>query len=183
MNRSPFAALAGTCMFSLLMAAGAAHAQNVPAAPAAAASDDVRLHAADQTFIADGTKAVATQRDAVRIATSRSTDRDVNALAERVSTDNAKISDALRAASPRGVDVQKNDPGTAVIASINNLRGADFDKAYIEQVALAGEKLKDAAKKTLPTIQHTTRWRRNSPSVSICRFSKRWSCVARHVAA
>jgi predicted outer membrane protein len=163
------ATLAGACMSGLLLAAGPASAQTTPAATAAPA-EAVRLHAADQTFIADGTRAVATQRDAARIANARSTDRDVKAFAERVSNDNAKISDALRAASPRGVDVPKNDPDAAVLASINNLRGADFDKAYIEQVALAGEQkalsafqaeiaggrdeqLKDAAKKALPTIQ------------------------------
>ncbi|MFM0217524.1 MULTISPECIES: DUF4142 domain-containing protein [Paraburkholderia] len=167
MIRLPLATIVSATMASLLTVATAASAQT---APAAAAADAGRLHAADQTFIADGTKAVATQRDAARIANSRSTDRDVKAFAERVSTDNAKISDALRAASPRGVDVPKNDPDTAVLASINNLRGAEFDKAYIEQVALAGEQkalsafqaeiasgrdpqLKDAAKKALPTIQ------------------------------
>jgi len=167
MIRLPLATIVSATMASLLTVATAASAQT---APAPAAPDAGRLHAADQTFIADGTKAVATQRDAARIATSRSTDRDVKAFAERVSTDNAKISDALRAASPRGVDVPKNDPDTAVLASINNLRGAEFDKAYIEQVALAGEQkalsafqaeiasgrdpqLKDAAKKALPTIQ------------------------------
>ncbi|MDP9646955.1 DUF4142 domain-containing protein [Paraburkholderia caledonica] len=167
MIRLPLATIVSATMASLLTVATAASAQT---APAPAAADAGRLHAADQTFIADGTKAVATQRDAARIATSRSTDRDVKAFAERVSTDNAKISDALRAASPRGVDVPKNDPDTAVLASINNLRGAEFDKAYIEQVALAGEQkalsafqaeiasgrdpqLKDAAKKALPTVQ------------------------------
>ncbi|MGY6128093.1 DUF4142 domain-containing protein (plasmid) [Paraburkholderia strydomiana] len=167
MIRLPLATIVSATMASLLTVATAASAQT---APAPAAPDAGRLHAADQTFIADGTRAVATQRDAARIATSRSTDRDVKAFAERVSTDNAKISDALRAASPRGVDVPKNDPDTAVLASINNLRGAEFDKAYIEQVALAGEQkalsafqaeiasgrdpqLKDAAKKALPTIQ------------------------------
>ena len=166
MIRLPLATIASASMAGLLLVATAANAQTAPAA----AADTGRLHAADQTFIADGTKAVATQRDAARIATSRSTDRDVKAFAERVSTDNAKISDALRAASPRGVDVPKNDPDTAVLAGINNLRGAEFDKAYIEQVALAGEQkalsafqaeiasgrdpqLKDAAKKALPTIQ------------------------------
>ncbi|MFM0124972.1 DUF4142 domain-containing protein [Paraburkholderia sp. RL18-101-BIB-B] len=170
MIRLPLATITSACMAGLLVVAGAANAQTTPAAPAAATADAGRLHAADQTFIADGTKAVATQRDAARIATSRSTDRDVKAFAERVSADNAKISDALRAASPRGVDVPKNDPDAAVLASINNLRGADFDKVYIEQVALAGEQkalsafqaeiasgrdeqLKDAAKKALPTIQ------------------------------
>jgi len=167
MIRLPLATIVNATMVSLLTVATAASAQT---APAPAAADAGRLHAADQTFIADGTKAVATQRDAARIAASRSADRDVKAFAERVSTDNAKISDALRAASPRGVDVPKNDPDTAVLASINNLRGAEFDKAYIEQVALAGEQkalsafqaeiasgrdpqLKDAAKKALPTIQ------------------------------
>ena len=168
MIRLPLAAITSACMTGLLVVATAASAQTSPAAPAAA--DAGRLHAADQAFIADATKSVATQRDAARIATSRSTDRDVKAFAERVSSDNAKISDALRAASPRGVDVPKNDPDAAVLASINNLRGADFDKTYIEQVALAGEQkalsafqaeiasgrdeqLKDAAKKALPTIQ------------------------------
>ena len=165
MIRLPLATLSSVCMTGLLVIASAASAQTAPAAP-----DASRLHAADQAFVADGTQAVATQRDAARIATSRSSDRDVKAFAERVSSDNAKISDALRAASPRGVDVPKNDPDAALLASINTLRGAEFDKAYIEQVALAGEQkalsafqaeiasgrdeqLKDAAKKALPTIQ------------------------------
>lgn len=162
MIRLPLAALTSACMASLMVIATAASAQTAP--------DTVRIHAADQAFITDATAAVATQRDAARIATSRSTDRDVKAFAERVSDDNARISDALRAASPRGVDVPKNDPNTAVLASINNLRGADFDKTYIEQVALAGEQkalsafqaeiasgrdeqLKNVAKQALPTIQ------------------------------
>ncbi|RKF33310.1 DUF4142 domain-containing protein [Paraburkholderia fungorum] len=162
MIRLPLATLTSACMASLMVVATAASAQTAP--------DAVRIHAADQAFITDATTAVATQRDAARIATSRSTDREVKAFAERVSNDNAKISDALRAASPRGVDVPKNDPNTAVLASINNLRGADFDKTYIEQVALAGEQkalsafqaeiasgrdeqLKNVAKQALPTIQ------------------------------
>ncbi len=165
MNRLPLATLTSACFASLLVVATAASAQTAPAA-----ADAGRLHAADQTFVADGTRAVATQRDAARIATARSTDRDVKAFAERVSSDNAKISDALRAASPRGVDVPKDDPDAAMLASINNLRGAEFDKTYIEQVALGGEQkalsafqaeiasgrdeqLKGAAKKALPTIQ------------------------------
>ena len=165
MIRLPLATFTGACMAGLLVAATAASAQTAPAA-----ADAGRLHAADQAFIADGTQVVATQRDAARIATSRSTDREVKAFAERVSTDNAKISDALRAASPRGVDVPKNDPDQAMLASINTLRGADFDKAYIEQVALSGEQkalsafqaeiasgrdeqLKAVAKQSLPTLQ------------------------------
>jgi predicted outer membrane protein len=163
----PLARIAtAACIGGLLTVASVASAQT----PASAAAETGRLHAADQTFIANGTQAVATQRDAARIATARSADRDVKAFAERVSTDDAKITAALRAASPRGVDVPKDDPDTAVLASINNLRGAEFDKTYIEQVALADEQktlsafqaeiasgrdeqLKDAAKQALPTIQ------------------------------
>ncbi|WP_233829241.1 DUF4142 domain-containing protein [Paraburkholderia sp. ZP32-5] len=161
----PFASIAtAACTASLLMVAPLARAQT----PAAAETG--RLHAADQTFIASGTQAVATQRDAARIASARSSDRDVKAFAERVSSDDAKITAALRAASPRGVDVPKDDPDMSVLASINTLRGAEFDNAYIEQVALADEQktlsvfqaeiasgrdaqLKDAATKALPTIQ------------------------------
>jgi predicted outer membrane protein len=167
MNRLPLATLTSACLASLLLVATAANAES---APAAAAADAGRLHATDQAFVADGTRAVATQRDAARIASARSTDRDVKAFAERVSSDNAKISDALRAASPRGTDVPKDDPDAAMLASINNTRGADFDKTYIDQVALGGEQkalsafqaeiasgrddsLKDAAKKALPTLQ------------------------------
>jgi len=157
---------AAVCTVGLLTAASLASAQT----PAPTAAETGRLHAADQTFIASGTQAVATQRDAARIASARSSDRDVKAFAERVSSDDAKITEALRAASPRGVDVPKDDPDMAVLASINTLRGAEFDKAYIEQVALADEQkalsvfqaeiasgrdaqLKDAATKALPTIQ------------------------------
>jgi len=165
MIRSPLASLMGACTTGLLVMAMAAHAQTPQ--PAA---DDTKLHAEDQAFVADATRAVATQRDAARLATSRSTDRDVKAFAEHAAAGNAKITEALRAASPRGVDVPNNDPDTAVLDSIKDLRGADFDKAYIEQVALGDEQktlstfqaeiasgrnepLKDAARKTLPAIQ------------------------------
>ncbi|MDE1179126.1 DUF4142 domain-containing protein [Paraburkholderia sp.] len=151
---------------SLLLLANVAHAQT--AQPAASA--DTKLHAADEAFVADATKAVSTQRDAARLATSRSTDRDVKAFAEKVAADNTKLTASLRAASPRGVDVPRDDPDTATIDSIKDLRGDAFDKLYIQQVALAdeqkalsafqaeiasgrNEQLKDAARKALPTIQ------------------------------
>lgn len=51
MIRLPLATIASTCMAGLLVVAGAANAQTTPAA---AAADAGRLHAADQTFIADG---------------------------------------------------------------------------------------------------------------------------------
>ncbi|MFP3548760.1 hypothetical protein SB748_35820, partial [Rhizobium sp. SIMBA_035] len=59
------------CMASLLVVATAASAQT---SPSAATPETGRLHAADQAFITDATKAVSTQRDAARIAASRSTD-------------------------------------------------------------------------------------------------------------
>ncbi|MBN3762397.1 DUF4142 domain-containing protein [Burkholderia sp. Ac-20365] len=170
MIRLPIASIVCASTTTLLLFASAVNAQTTQPAQAAPAAESVRLHAADQTFINDGTQAVATQRDAARIATSRSTDRDVKAFAEKVAADNLTIANALRAASPRGVDVPHNNPDTATLDSIKNLRGGDFDKAYIEQIALSGEQktlsafqaeiasgrdaqLKEAAQKALPTIQ------------------------------
>lgn len=172
MIRLPIASIVCASTTSLLLFASAVNAQTAQPAQAtqAQAADTVRLHEADQSFVNDGTQGVATQRDAARIATSRSTDRDVKAFAEKAAADNLSIANALRAASPRGVDVPHNNPDTATLDSIKNLRGADFDKAYIEQVALSGQQktlsafqaeiasgrnaqLKDAAQKALPTIQ------------------------------
>ncbi|WP_322042079.1 DUF4142 domain-containing protein [Paraburkholderia sp. J67] len=167
MTRLSLASLASVSAAGLLALSLNAHAQTAAPAPSAAAPE---LHAADKSFIADGTQTVATQRDAARIADSRSTDREVKAFAEQLVADYSKLSDSMRAASPRGVDVPRNDPDTAVIDGIKNLRGADFDKAYIEQVALGGQQktlsafqaeiasgrdagLKKAASEGLPVIQ------------------------------
>jgi len=165
MIRLPIASLIGACATGLLVVASSAHAQSAPAAP-----DEIRLHGQDQAFITDATRSASTQHEAARLATSRSTDREVKAFAERVGADNARLSEALRAASPRGVDVPDNDPDVAVLDSIKDLRGGDFDKAYIEQVALGDEQktlsifqaeiasgrngqLKEAARQALPTVQ------------------------------
>src|SRR5258705_13402199 len=112
MIRLPIASIVCASTTSLLLFASAVNAQTTQPAPSAEAT---KLHAADQAFVTDATQAVATQRDAARIATSRSTDRDVKAFAEHVATDNAMLADALRAASPRGVDVPHNNPDTATL--------------------------------------------------------------------
>jgi putative membrane protein len=167
MTRLSLTSMLATSALGLCAVALNAHAQT-PAAPAT--SDAGELHAADKTFISDGTQTVATQRDAARIADSRSSDRDVKAFAEKLVSDYTKVSDSLRAASPRGVDVPANDADTATLAGIKDLRGADFDKQYIEQVALDGQQktlsafqaeiasgrdagLKKAATAALPMIQ------------------------------
>ncbi|WP_322058008.1 DUF4142 domain-containing protein [Paraburkholderia sp. J63] len=172
MSRLSLASLATASAAGLLVLSLGAHAQTTAPAGtnAATAGAANKLHEADQSFIADGTQTVATQRDAARIADSRSTDRDVKAFAEQIVSDYTKLSNSMRAASPRGVDVPRDDPDTAMIDSIKNLRGADFDKAYIEQVALGAQQktlsafqaeiaqgrdagLKKAATEGLPVIQ------------------------------
>ncbi|RAR53640.1 putative outer membrane protein [Paraburkholderia unamae] len=174
MTRLSLASLITASAASLCAVTLSAHAQT-PAPAAASATTTAtagahELHAADKAFVADGTQTVATQRDAARIADSRSTDREVKAFAEKLVADYTKLSDSMRAASPRGVDVPRDDPDTAVLAGVKDLRGADFDKAYIEQVALAGQQktlsafqaeiasgrdagLKKAATEGLPVIQ------------------------------
>lgn len=180
MSRLSLASLATASAASLLVLSLGAHAQTTAPAgtnattaattTAATAGAADKLHEADKSFIADGTQTVATQRDAARIADSRSTDRDVKAFAQQIVADYTKLSNSMRAASPRGVDVPRDDPDTATLDSIKNLRGADFDKAYIEQVALAAQQktlsafqaeiaqgrdagLKKAATEGLPVIQ------------------------------
>ncbi|KVV42529.1 hypothetical protein WK81_15310 [Burkholderia ubonensis] len=182
MNRFPNASRLALSAAGLLLVAVTATAQTAPTAqpaqpgqpaePAqtAPSAGAPRLHEADQSFINDGTRTVSTQRGAARIADSRSSDSQVKAFAQRVSADDEKIIQAMRAASPRGVDVPHNDPDTAVLDSIKTLRGAEFDKAYIEQVALAGQqkaisafqaeiaagrdtKLKEVARQALPILQ------------------------------
>ena len=173
MNRFPQVSRLALSAAGLLLVAVTATAQTAqtaqpaPAAPAAAAT---RIHEADQAFITDGTKTVSTQHGAARIADSRTSDSQVKAFAQRVSADDQKIIQAMRAASPRGIDVPANDPDTSVLNSIKSLRGAEFDKAYIEQVALVGEqkaisafqaeiaagrdtKLKEVARQALPILQ------------------------------
>ncbi|WP_010093887.1 DUF4142 domain-containing protein [Burkholderia ubonensis] len=179
MNRFPNASRLALSAAGLLLVAMTATAQTAqpaqpgqPAEPAqtAPSAGAPRLHEADQSFINDGTKTVSTQRGAARIADSRTSDSQVKAFAQRVIADDEKIIQAMRAASPRGVDVPHNDPDTAVLDSIKTLRGAEFDKAYIEQVALAGQqkaisafqaeiaagrdtKLKEVARQALPILQ------------------------------
>lgn len=177
MSRLSLASLATASAAGLLVFSLGAHAQttapagiNATTTATAAAGATDKLHEADKSFIADGTQTVATQRDAARIADSRSSDREVKAFAEQIVTDYTKLSNSMRAASPRGVDVPRDDPDTAMIDSIKNLRGADFDKTYIEQVALGAQQktlsafqaeiasgrdagLKKAASEGLPVIQ------------------------------
>ncbi|WP_322066675.1 DUF4142 domain-containing protein [Burkholderia ubonensis] len=179
MNRFPNASRLALSAAGLLLVAVTATAQTAqpaqpgqPAEPAqtAPSAGATRLHEADQSFINDGTKTVSTQRGAARIADSRTSDSQVKAFAQRVIADDEKIIQAMRAASPRGVDVPHNDPDAAVLDSIKTLRGAEFDKAYIEQVALAGQqkaisafqaeiaagrdtKLKEVARQALPILQ------------------------------
>ncbi|KVE30498.1 hypothetical protein WI93_07585 [Burkholderia vietnamiensis] len=171
MNRFPKVTRVALSAAGLLFVAVTATAQTAqPSASAPAATTQARIHEADQAFITEGTKTVSTQHDAARIADSRTSDSQVKAFAQRVSTDDEKIIQAMRAASPRGVDVPANDPDRAVLDSIRNLRGAEFDKAYIEQVALAGQqktisafqaeiasgrdaKLKEVARQALPILQ------------------------------
>jgi putative membrane protein len=164
MKRLSFAALALSTTTALLAATAGAYAQNSEPA------GTPRLHGPDEAFVADAPRAVSTQREAARIADSRSADREVKAFAEHVADDDGKIADALHAASPRGIDIPRDEPDAAVLGSIRDLRGGDFDKAYIEQVALVDERrtlsifqaeiasgrdgqLKDVASKALPTLQ------------------------------
>ena len=94
MNRFPQLsrlALSAAGLLLVAVTATAQTAQPAPASPNAPAAAATRIHEADQAFITDGTKTVSTQHDAARIADSRTSDSQVKAFAQRVSTDDEKI--------------------------------------------------------------------------------------------
>lgn len=154
---------------ALALAAGfvpLAPAQN---APASAASE--KLSATDQQFVQDAGTAGATEIAASKLALSRSSDAQVKRFAQRMIADHAKLARNLDVVAKRHGITAPASADSSVVGSLQNLQGADFDKAYIEKVAVGGHQkavelfkhesengndaqLKGAAAKALPIIEH-----------------------------
>jgi predicted outer membrane protein len=153
------------CLF--LLGAQLAQAQTTQAASVTAAND---LPQPDKDFVQAATKSSSTEIDAAKLALTRSTDKDVKSFARHMMADHMKLTAQLKTAAPKGVAVPKDNSDIAQLDSLKNLKGAEFDQAYIQQIGLAGHKealeafnkeasdgvnrdLKEAARKALPTIQ------------------------------
>jgi putative membrane protein len=147
-------------------ALGSAHAQS-----SAAAATEGKLSAADQQFVQDASQAGATEIEASKLALKNSSDPQVKKFATQMIADHSKLARNLDViAAKKGM---KAPPAadSAVIGKLQELKGADFDKAYIDQVAVGGHQkavelfqkesdsgadpqLKAAATKALPVIKH-----------------------------
>ncbi|SAK76046.1 membrane protein [Caballeronia fortuita] len=145
-----------------LTAAGAfAHAQ----------TPGEKLSPVDQQFIQDAGQAGATELAASKLALTHAADRQVREFAQRMIVDHTKLARNLDVLAKRHGMTAPPSADTAVVGSLQNLQGAEFDKAYIEKVAVDGHRkavelfrkesesgndtaLKAAAAKALPVISH-----------------------------
>lgn len=145
-----------------------AQAQTTEAASTTAAND---LGQTDKDFVQAASMSSSTEIDASKLAVTHSTDKDVRKFAAKMVLDHTKLTVQLKMAAPSGVVVPKDNSDVQVLDSLKSLKGKQFDDAYIRQVALEGHKkavaafsqeaeggqdakLKAAAQKALPIIQH-----------------------------
>ncbi|TDN70231.1 DUF4142 domain-containing protein [Paraburkholderia sp. BL10I2N1] len=146
---------------------GAVHAQT--SAPAAAT--DSKLSASDQQFVQDASQAGATEIEASKLALTNSSDPHVRKFANQMIADHTKLARNLDVIAVKRGLTTPPAADAAVIGKLQGLKGADFDQAYIGQVALEGHQkavelfqkesesgtdpqLKTAATKALPVIKH-----------------------------
>lgn len=161
-----------SCFIALALTASAAlapaHAQT---RESASKMQTQKLSTVDQQFIQDAGAAGATEIAASKLALTRSGDKQVKDFAQRMIADHTALARNLDVIAKRHGITTPPASDSSVVGSLQNLQGADFDKAYIEKVALAGHQkavelftkesengndaaLKAAAAKALPVIRH-----------------------------
>ncbi|MGF6756671.1 putative membrane protein [Paraburkholderia sp. GAS42] len=153
----------GVAMITL----GAAHAQT--GEPSAAAQ--TKLSAADQQFVQDASQAGATEMAASKLALKNSSDPQVKQFATQMIADHSKLARNLDVVVAKKGLKAPPSADSAVVGKLQGLKGADFDQAYVADVAVSGhqkavelfqkesesgtdQQLKAAATKALPMIQH-----------------------------
>jgi putative membrane protein len=130
-----------------------------------------KLSTTDQQFVQDAGTAGATEIAASKLALSNSSDTQVKGFAQRMLADHTRLARNLDIAAKRHGITAAPSADAAVTGSLETLHGAAFDKAYIQQVALAGHQkaitvfstesmkgndalLKNTATRALPIIKH-----------------------------
>jgi putative membrane protein len=144
---------------------------SVVAWPPSAASAPDKLSPVDQQFIQDAGTAGATEIAASRMALTNSSDEQVKSFAQQMIADHTRLARNLDIVAKRHGITAAPNADASVTGSLESLHGGDFDKAYIEKVALNGHQkavavfstesksgndvlLKNAAVKALPIIKH-----------------------------
>ncbi|BCQ22714.1 DUF4142 domain-containing protein [Caballeronia sp. NK8] len=166
-----YARAACAVALSLAVAAAFAPAAQAQTARAASAVQSEKLSPVDQQFLQDAGQAGATELAASKLALTHASDRQVREFAQRMIVDHTKLARNLDVLAKRHGITTPPAADTAVIGSLQNLQGAEFDKAYIEKVAVGGHQkavelfrkesesgndtaMKAAASKALPIISH-----------------------------
>jgi putative membrane protein len=155
-------------------AAASAHENAASAAPtplAAADPSHAKLSPADQQFVQDAGTAGATEIAASKLALTNSSDAQVKNFAQRMIADHTRLARNLDIVAQRQGITAAPSADASVTGSLESLHGADFDKAYIAQVAVDGHRkavavfsteskaggnaqLKSIATRALPIIKH-----------------------------
>jgi len=166
------AALTLGCTYALLACAQTEQAMTPgsPMTASGASSSPEKLSPIDQQFIQDAGQAGATEIAASKLALAKSSDAQVKHFAERMIADHSKLARNLDVLAKRHGITAAPSADSAVVGSLQNLQGADFDKAYIEKVVGGHQKavelfkkesesgndaqLKNAASKALPIVEH-----------------------------
>ena len=149
--------------------------QAAPAASGASAASSSsaqdKLSAIDEQFVQDAGTAGATEIAASKLALSNSSDTQVKSFAQRMLADHTRLARNLDTAARRHGITAAPSADASVTGSLETLHGDAFDKAYIQQVALAGHQkavavfstesmkgndalLKNTASRALPIIKH-----------------------------
>ncbi|HWT35949.1 MAG TPA: DUF4142 domain-containing protein [Paraburkholderia sp.] len=135
------------------------------------ASAQTKLSPGDTQFAQDASPADATEIAASRLALASSSSQQVKKVAQQMIADHTKLARSLDViATQKGLG---KPPGAdaALIGKLQGLKGDDFDKVYIDEVAVGGHQkavqlfgkesesgndaqLKAAAARALPTIRH-----------------------------
>jgi predicted outer membrane protein len=112
----------------------------------------------------------STEIEAAKLASKNSNDRDVKSFTNHMMRDHTKLTMQLKMALPHDATVPEDNSDRAVLDSLKDLKGKNFDTAYIRKVGLRGHEqaltafrkeiadgqnaeLKTVAQKALPTIQ------------------------------
>jgi putative membrane protein len=142
-----------------------------PAPLAASAPSQAKLSPSDQQFVQDAGTAGATEIAASKLALTNSSDAQLKSFAQRMIADHSRLARNLDIVAKRQGITAAASADASVTGSLESLHGADFDKAYIAQVAVEGHRkavalfsteskdgnnaqLKNVAARALPIIKH-----------------------------
>lgn len=159
---------AAACACMLVTTAPALYAQTPTQAASTTAANP--LPAVDRDFVQAASMSSSTEIDAAKLASSNTTNKDVQSFARHMRIDHTKLTVQLKLAAPHGVQVPVDNSDPSVLDALRPLKGAQFDRAYAQKVGLEGHQqaiaafqkeisdgqdasLKKAAQNALPTIK------------------------------